>query len=52
MEPRHRYLTADATAPHLPETKETNKIGFTMSVCMIKNYHYFKNEIKETVRSD
>lgn len=31
-----RNLTADATAPHLPETKETNKIGFTMSSCILK----------------
>jgi len=35
-EPRQRYLTADATAPHLPATKETNKTGFTMSSYILK----------------
>lgn len=35
-EPKQRYLTADATAPHLPATKETNKIGFTMSSYILK----------------
>jgi hypothetical protein len=36
LKPRQRYLTAEATAPHLPETKKTNKIGFTMSLCILK----------------
>lgn len=33
---QRQRCTADAPAPHLPETKETKKIGFTMSSCILK----------------
>jgi hypothetical protein len=40
-EPRQRYLTADATAPRLPETKEMKKIGFNFQFIYIHTFHHF-----------